>query len=160
MNSKVTGEGGAAEDEVIFFHFFWKKIKKKYEKTGFSWKSGPNLMSFAFNRGGGVKFPTFFKISNFFHSRPYQKILGKPLWYSIYTTCTILQWYSIPNRINPLTEWPVMATVPGESMPLFSLIPCLIGRNNNNTMHRIPRHAVTDGTLIETKKPVTLTAPT
>ena len=31
---------------------FLEKNKKNNEKTGFPWKSGPNLMSFAFNRGG------------------------------------------------------------------------------------------------------------
>ena len=38
-----------------FWWFFWiflEKNKKNNEKTGFPWKSGPNLMSFAFNRGG------------------------------------------------------------------------------------------------------------
>ena len=37
------------------FLIFFERIKKKYEKTGFSRKSGPNLISFAFNRGGRVK---------------------------------------------------------------------------------------------------------
>ena len=47
-----------------------KKNKKNNKKSEKSFQSGPNLMSFAFNRGGRVKFPKNFKISNFFHSSP------------------------------------------------------------------------------------------
>ena len=37
-----------------------KKNKKNNKKSEKSFQSGPNLMSFAFNRGGRVKFPIFF----------------------------------------------------------------------------------------------------
>ena len=48
-----------------------KKIQKKNnKKSEKSFQSGPNLMSFAFNRGVGSNFQFFFKISNFFHSSP------------------------------------------------------------------------------------------
>ncbi len=38
-----------------FFTFLKKKNKKINEKSGFSFQSGPNLMSFTFKRGVGVK---------------------------------------------------------------------------------------------------------
>ena len=37
-----------------FFYFFLEKIKKKLKKTGNSIRSGPNLRSFSFYRGGRV----------------------------------------------------------------------------------------------------------
>ena len=46
---------GTFERFERFLNFFLKELKKNYEKTGFSRKSGPNLISFAFNRGGRVK---------------------------------------------------------------------------------------------------------
>ena len=53
-------------------------IKKKNEKTRFSFQSGPNLMSFAFKRGGRVKFPIFLKFPIFFIAVLSEKSYMKP----------------------------------------------------------------------------------
>ena len=44
-------QGIEKKQALLSDDFFLKELKKNYEKTGFSRKSGPNLISFAFNRG-------------------------------------------------------------------------------------------------------------